>query len=66
MAGRALFGENYLMAWPVEDLIQSNKDYRVDKAAPGLFLFGPSGGGEASRSTPGLPPGRSSPFHLLS
>jgi hypothetical protein len=54
--GEGFIGENYLRAWPVEDLIQSNKDYRVDEAAPGLFLFGSSGGGEAfafdTRSAP--------------
>jgi len=60
-------GKNYLRAWPVEDLIQSNKDYRVDEAAPGLFLFGSSGGGEAfafdTRSAP--PPIVAVPFIVL-
>jgi hypothetical protein len=45
--GEGFVGENYLRAWPVEDLIQYNKDYRVEEAAPGLFVFGSSGGGEA-------------------
>jgi hypothetical protein len=45
--GEGFVGENYLMAWPVEDLIQSNGDYHVHDNAPGLFLFGSSGGGEA-------------------
>jgi hypothetical protein len=39
-------GENCLRAWPVEDLIQSNEEWQVDEAAPGLFLFGSNGGGE--------------------
>jgi hypothetical protein len=30
-----------------KDLIQFNKDYLVDEAAPELFLFDSSGGGEA-------------------
>jgi hypothetical protein len=54
--GEGFVGENYLMAWSVEDLIQHNKDYHVEQCTPGLFLFGSSGGGEAFafdvRSTP--------------
>jgi hypothetical protein len=54
--GEGFVGKNYLRAWPVEDLIKSNKDYHVDEAAPGLFLFGSNGGGEAyafdTRSAP--------------
>ena len=54
--GEGFVGKNYLMAWPVEDLIQYNKDYHVEQRAPGLFIFGSSGGGEAfafdARSTP--------------
>lgn len=45
--GEGFVGENYLRAWPVEELIQNNKDYRVEESAPGLFVFGSSGGGEA-------------------
>jgi SMI1/KNR4 family protein SUKH-1 len=45
--GEGFIGENYLMAWPVQDLVQSNKDYLVEEAAPELFLFGSNGGGEA-------------------
>jgi hypothetical protein len=45
--GEGFVGKNYLRAWPVEDLIQFNKEYHVDESAPGLFLFGSSGGGEA-------------------
>jgi hypothetical protein len=45
--GEGFVGKNYLRAWTVEELIQSNKDYGVDEAAPGLFLFGSNGGGEA-------------------
>ena len=54
--GEGFIGENYLMAWPVQDLVQSNKDYLVEEAAPELFLFGSNGGGEAfafdTRSSP--------------
>jgi len=54
--GEGFVGENYLMACPVEDLIQCNKDYHVEQRTPGLLLFGSNGGGEAfafdTRSTP--------------
>jgi hypothetical protein len=54
--GEGFVGKNYLMAWSVEDLMQYNKDYHVEQRAPGLLLFGSSGGGEAfafdARSTP--------------
>jgi hypothetical protein len=59
-------GENYLMAWPVEDLIQFNKEYLVDEAAPELFLFGSSGGGEAFALIPVRLLRRSSLSRLLS
>ena len=56
--GEGFVGANYLRAWPVEDLIQYNKDYHVEERVPGLFLFGSSGGGEAfafdTRSPPPL------------
>jgi|ERR1044071_1191580 hypothetical protein len=40
-------GKKYVMFWPLEELLELNKSYEVDKHAPGLFLFGSSGGGEA-------------------
>ena len=62
--GEGFVGKSYLRAWPIEDLIQFNKDYFVDVAAPELFLFGSSGGGEAfafdTRSSP--PPIVAVPF----
>ena len=62
--GEGFVGKNFLRAWPIEDLIQFNKDYLVDEAAPELFLFGSSGGGEAfafdTRSAP--PPIVAVPF----
>lgn len=66
--GEGFIGSNYLRAWPVEDLIQCNKDYLVDEAAPELFLFGSNGGGEAfafdTRSSP--PPIVAVPFIVIS
>jgi hypothetical protein len=65
--GEGFVGKNYLRAWPIEDLIQFNKEYLVDEAAPELFLFGSSGGGEAfafdTRSSP--PPIVAVPFIVL-
>jgi hypothetical protein len=56
--GEGFVGRNYLMAWPVEGLIQFNKELFVHVAAPVLFLFGSSGGGEEfafdTRSSPPL------------
>jgi hypothetical protein len=56
--GEGFVGKNYLMAWPVEDLIEHNNGYHVEQRTPGLFLFGSNGGGEAfafdARSTPSV------------
>ena len=40
-------GDNYLDLWRVEDLPVRNKHYEVHRYAPGLFIFGSDGGGEA-------------------
>jgi hypothetical protein len=37
--GEGFIGRNYLMAWSIEDLIQSNNDYQVEEYAPGLFYL---------------------------
>ena len=54
--GEGFVGKNYLRVWPVEELVRYNKRYHVEKGAPGIFLFGTDGGGEAfafdTRSTP--------------
>jgi hypothetical protein len=50
--GEGFVGKSYLRAWPIEDLIQFNKDFFVDVAAPELFLFGSSGGGRHLRLMP--------------
>lgn len=44
--GAGWIGENYLILWPVEVLAPYNADYQVQDLAPGLILFGSSGGGE--------------------
>jgi hypothetical protein len=63
--GAGFVGKSYLRAWPIEDLIQFNKDYFVDVAAPELFLFGSSGGGRHSRLIPARLLRRLLLFHLL-
>jgi hypothetical protein len=41
-------GKNsYVIFWPLEELLELNKAYQVNEYAPGLFLFGSDGGGEA-------------------
>lgn len=62
--GEGFVGKNFLRVWPIEDLIQADKKLLVDEGAPGLFLFGSDGGGEAfafeARSAP--PPVVAVPF----
>lgn len=46
--GEGLVGsKEYLILWTVEELLRMNKAYEVAEYAPGLFLFGSNGGGEA-------------------
>jgi cell wall assembly regulator SMI1 len=45
--GEGSFGKEYLMIWAVEELVEYNQQYEVEKYAPGLLVFGSNGGGEA-------------------
>jgi hypothetical protein len=45
--GEGFVGARYLILWPLEGLSEQNARYEVTQFAPGLFLFGSSGGGEA-------------------
>jgi SMI1 / KNR4 family (SUKH-1) len=45
--GEGFIGDTYLILWRVSELVGFNKDYQVAEYAPGLFLFGTDGGGEA-------------------
>ncbi len=45
--GEGFVGNAYVILWRVEELFDLNKAYRVAEYAPGLFLFGSDGGGEA-------------------
>ncbi|OJX39880.1 MAG: hypothetical protein BGO78_13985 [Chloroflexi bacterium 44-23] len=42
-----MMGINYLEIVKAEELIPFNRDYSVESDAPGLFIFGTDGGGEA-------------------
>jgi hypothetical protein len=45
--GEGQVRNGYLMLWPLEELQRQNAAYNVTTFAPGLVLFGSSGGGEA-------------------
>jgi hypothetical protein len=38
---------NHIMLWRIERLLERNRSYEVEDYAPGIFVFGSSGGGEA-------------------
>src|SRR5260221_10274149 len=42
-----LKNSNYLVLWPIEELIQNNQEYSTEEFAPGLLLIGSDGGEEA-------------------
>jgi hypothetical protein len=46
--GEGFIGANaYLILWRLCDLTEMNRCYQVAEYAPGLFIFGSDGGGEA-------------------
>lgn len=45
--GEGFLNDEYVIFWAVDELAQFNKDYEVTEYAPGFFLFGSNGGGEA-------------------
>ena len=44
--GEGFIGDNYIIFWKAEELADFNREYEVEKYAPGILLFGSSGGGE--------------------
>jgi hypothetical protein len=44
--GEGFIGDNYIVFWKAEELAQFNREYEVEKYAPGIILFGSNGGGE--------------------
>lgn len=57
--GEGFIGPNaYVIFWKLEELMELNKAYQVAEYAPGLFIFGSDGGGEAYAfdvRTPAMP-----------
>ena len=46
--GDGFIGPNaYVIFWRLGELVEMNKAYQVEEYAPGLFIFGSDGGGEA-------------------
>jgi hypothetical protein len=46
--GEGSIGKNaYVILWGVDELAPMNQAYEVENYAPGLFIFGSDGGGEA-------------------
>lgn len=54
--GEGFIGKHYLILWKASELVEFNKDYEVEKYAPGFIMFGSTGGGDGfafdTRSTP--------------
>jgi cell wall assembly regulator SMI1 len=45
--GEGDLGDDYVMLWKAAELGDFNREYQTDVFAPGIFLFGSNGGGEA-------------------
>lgn len=45
--GEGFIGEEYIIFYKVEELMQINNSYEVEKYLPGVFLIGSNGGSEA-------------------
>jgi len=44
--GEGFIGDSYIVLWKAEELADLNREYEVEKCAPGILLFGSDGGGE--------------------
>ena len=40
-------GENYIIIWPIEDIVELNDSYGIEDFIKGLILFGSDGGNTA-------------------
>jgi hypothetical protein len=58
--GEGFIGDNYCRFYALEDLMPLNEAFLVKEFAPGLFIFGSNGGGEAFAFNT-----KSSPFSIL-
>ncbi|TPM34475.1 SMI1/KNR4 family protein [Mesorhizobium sp. B2-3-5] len=44
--GEGFIGDNYIIFFKSEELFDFNREYEVEKYAPGILLFASNGGGE--------------------
>lgn len=44
--GEGFIGNSYVVFWRTSELADFNREYEVNRYAPGIFLFGSNGGGE--------------------
>lgn len=44
--GEGFVGDNYIIFFKAEELADFNREYEVEKYAPGILLFASNGGGE--------------------
>ncbi|MHC1665610.1 SMI1/KNR4 family protein [Stenotrophomonas geniculata] len=44
--GEGFIGDNYIVFWKAEEVVDFNREYEVESYAPGIFLFASDGGGE--------------------
>lgn len=44
--GEGFVGDNYIVFWKAEEVVDFNGEYEVEIYAPGIFLFASDGGGE--------------------
>lgn len=45
--GEGFVGSHYIILWKIEELVEFNNEYEVNKYAPDFFLFASDGAGEA-------------------
>ncbi|ESY25574.1 MULTISPECIES: SMI1/KNR4 family protein [unclassified Mesorhizobium] len=45
--GEGFIGDSYIIFFKAEELVDFNREYEVEKYAPGILLFASNGGGEA-------------------
>lgn len=44
--GEGFIGDNYIIFWKAQEVVDFNREYEVDTYAPGIFLFASNGGSE--------------------
>ena len=44
--GEGFINDSYMIFFKAEELVDFNREYEVEKYAPGILLFGSNGGGE--------------------